>query len=78
MKKPLYQQKREKEKWQQKRHQKFEYTAIEEWLRTVSWSNNCHPAGVVNRNTLLRNCKNEQSSICIEPVDLSLDHLIKV
>ena len=27
---------------------KFVYTAIVDWLRTVSWSNYSHPTGVVN------------------------------
>ena len=31
----------------QKRHKKFDYTTIVNWLRTVSWSNNSHPTGVV-------------------------------
>ena len=35
--------------WQQKRHQKFEYTAIADRLRTISCSNYSHLTGVVNR-----------------------------
>ena len=31
----------------QKRHQNFDYTTIADRLRTVSWSNNSHPTGVV-------------------------------
>ena len=39
-------------KWQHKqRHKKFDYTAIANRLRTVSWSNCGHPTGVVNRFT---------------------------
>ena len=35
--------------WQHKqRHKKFDYTAIADRLRTVSWSNYGHPTGVVN------------------------------
>ena len=30
---------------------KFDYTAIADRLRIVSWSNYCHPTGVVNRFT---------------------------
>ena len=30
---------------------KFDYTAVADRLRTVSWSNYCHPTGVVNRFT---------------------------
>ena len=30
---------------------KFDYTAIADRLRTVSWSNYSHPTGVVNRFT---------------------------
>ena len=36
-------------KWQHKqRHKKFDYTAVVDRLRTVSWSNYGHPTGVVN------------------------------
>ena len=31
----------------QKSNQNFDYTTIADWLRTVSWSNNSHPTGVV-------------------------------
>ena len=31
----------------QKRHQNFDYTTIADRLRTVSWSNESHPTGVV-------------------------------
>ena len=31
----------------QKRHQNFDCTTIADRLRTVSWSNNSHPTGVV-------------------------------
>ena len=31
----------------QKRHQNFDYTTIADRQRTVSWSNNIHPTGVV-------------------------------
>ena len=31
----------------QKRHQNIDYTTIAGRLRTVSWSNNSHPTGVV-------------------------------
>ena len=30
-----------------RRHQNFDYTTIAERLSTVSWSNYCHPTGVV-------------------------------
>ena len=30
---------------------KFDYTAVADRFRTVSWSNNSHPTGVVNRFT---------------------------
>ena len=30
---------------------KFDYTAVADRLRTVSWSNYSHPTGVVNRFT---------------------------
>ena len=30
------------------RHKKFDYTAVADRLRTVSWSNYGHPTGVVN------------------------------
>ena len=30
-----------------KRHKKFDYTTIVDWLRTVNWSSNSHPTGVV-------------------------------
>ena len=30
---------------------KFDYTAVADRLRTVSWSNHGHPTGVVNRFT---------------------------
>ena len=30
---------------------KFDYTAVADRLRTVSWSNNGHPTSVVNRFT---------------------------
>ena len=33
----------------QKRHQKLDYTAIADQLRTVSWGNDSHPTGVVKR-----------------------------
>ena len=36
-------------KWQHKqRHKKFDYIAVADRLRTVSWSNYGHPTGVVN------------------------------
>ena len=31
-----------------KRHKKFDYTAVVDRLRTVSWSNYGHPTGVIN------------------------------
>ena len=31
----------------QKRHQNFDYTTISDRLRTISWSNNSNPTGVV-------------------------------
>ena len=30
-----------------KSHQNFDYTTIADRLRTVSWSNNSHPTGVI-------------------------------
>ena len=37
-------------KWQHKqRHKKFDYTAVADRLRTVSWSNYSHPTTVVNQ-----------------------------
>ena len=42
--KPLYQQKIPKAKWQ---HKNFDYTTTADRLRTVSWSNDNHPTGVV-------------------------------
>ena len=37
-------------KWQhEKRNKKFDYTAIADRLRTVSWGNYSHPTGVVFR-----------------------------
>ena len=42
----------EREKWQHKqRHKTFDWTAVADRLRTVSWSNYGHPTGVVNRFT---------------------------
>ena len=39
-------------KWQHKKnHKMFDYTAIADRLRTVSWSNYSHPTGAVNRFT---------------------------
>ena len=32
-----------------KRHQNFDYTAIADWLKMVSWSNISHPPVVVKR-----------------------------
>ena len=38
----------QKAKWQHKNATKnFDYTTIADWLRTVSWSNDGHPTGVV-------------------------------
>ena len=33
---------------------KFDYTAVADRLRTVSWSNYSHPTGVVNRFTVCK------------------------
>ena len=35
-------------KWQHNATKKFDYTAVADRLRTVSWSNYSHPTGVVN------------------------------
>ena len=41
-----------KGQWQHKqRHKKFDYTAIADLLRTVSWSYVSHPTAMVNRFT---------------------------
>ena len=48
--KPLYQQKCQTGKvTTQKRYQNVQYTAIMDRLKTVSWSNYSHPAGLINR-----------------------------
>ena len=48
--KPLYQKNCQEGKvTTQTTPQKFDYTAIADRLRTVSWSNYSHPTGVVNR-----------------------------
>ena len=50
--KPLHQQKCQKGKVTTQQHtKKFDYTAVADRLRTVSWSNYSHPTGVVNRFT---------------------------
>ena len=46
--KPLHQQKCQKGKGTTK---KFDYIAVADRLRTISWSNHCHPICVVNRFT---------------------------
>ena len=48
-----------------KRNQTFDYTTIANRLRTVSWSNNSYPTGVVNRltgPTLRITCHKDKSS----------------
>ena len=46
--KPLHRQKIQKATWQHKNATKnFDYTTIADRLRTVSWSKDSHPTGVV-------------------------------
>ena len=46
-KRPYTHRKSKKQRDDKKRHQNFDYTAIADRLRTVSWSNSSYPTGVV-------------------------------
>ena len=71
--KPLHQHENPKRNvTTQKRHQNFDYTTIEDWLRTVSWSNSNHPRVFFNlptnrnkrviKRTYIKKCVNSPPS----------------
>ena len=63
---PYTNRKFENQRTTHKRHQNFDYTTIADRLRTVSWSNNSHPTGVVKPSLKGTNLPTHRNSSVIK------------